>query len=158
MKRIVLLAFVTLMAFSTPVFAHSGEGHEEHSEHMTHGKSGHDGMTHDMVSSGDGMDQTRHFLMRMKGDVRKMETGGVSKTAMKEMNRNMMSMHGGMDALSRSVRESGDLKAKRSVKVLDQGMMSTMKGMGMVRKDPDKGVGLMKEGIAEMERALDQLR
>ncbi|QGY41449.1 hypothetical protein GM415_15435 [Pseudodesulfovibrio cashew] len=121
------------------------------------------GMDHSAMKAGDmsmqdSMKVINDNIAMMKADVETMKDAGQRKAAMGAMNKHMTNMHHGMAGVEAHAKANHDTMMEDSMKQLNKDMMVTMKGMGMMKKDADKGISMMEEGIAKMEKAMHSVK
>jgi hypothetical protein len=97
-------------------------------------------------------------LQMMKKDVAAMKDPAQRQAAMKAMNGHMTDMHHGMAAMEAHAKKSGDQKMEASMKQINKDMMTTMKGMGLMRRDADKAVSMMNQGLDGMEKTMVKMK
>jgi hypothetical protein len=120
-------------------------------------------MNHGDMKAGDmttheSMQVMRDNLDMMKKDVAAMKDPAQRQAAMKAMNGHMTDMHHGMAGMEAHAKKSGDHKMEASMKQMNKDMMTTMKGMGLMKKDADKGMSMMNEGLDKMEKTMMQMK
>ncbi len=121
------------------------------------------GMDHGNMKAGDmsvhdGMQVVETNLNMMKTDVETMKDPAQRQAAMSAMNKHMTDMHHGMAAMEGHAKKNHDTGMEASMKQLNKEMMITMKGMGMMKKDPDAAIRMMEEGNMKMEKTLMQMK
>ena len=121
------------------------------------------GMDHGDMKAGDmsmseSMKVLEDNLALMKQDVETMKDEGRRKAAMDAMNKHMTDMHHGMAGVEAQAKMSQNGKMDALLKQLDKEMMITMKGMGVAKKDADKGIPMMMDGIDKMEKTTAKMK
>jgi hypothetical protein len=106
------------------------------------------------MSVHDGMQVVEKNLNMMKADVETMKDPAQRQEAMSAMNKHMTDMHHGMAAMEGHAKKNHDTEMEASMKQMNKEMMITMKGMGMMKKDPDAAIKMMEEGNMKMEKTL----
>lgn len=166
MKKPTLFALALTLTLSMAGFASAGTMSNSNMDHgnMNHGSMENGSMDHgnmDMQGAGNahkGMMQMETNLELMKKDVEAMKSPAGRDAAMKAMNKHMMDMHMGMKSVKDHAHSSGNTGMQKSMKRLDKDMMTTMKGMGLMKKDPDQAVPMMMEGLEGMESTVDSMK
>jgi hypothetical protein len=130
---------------------------------MNHGDMKAGDMNHGDMKTGEmsghqSMQAMQENLDMMKKDVAAMKDPAARQEAMKAMNGHMTDMHHGMAGMEAHAKKSGDHKMEASMKQMNKDMMTTMKGMGMMKKDPEKGMSMMNEGLDKMEKSMMQMK
>lgn len=97
-------------------------------------------------------------LALMKQDVETMKDETQRKAAMGAMNKHMTDMHHGMEGVKADAKKNHNAKMEAFLKQLDKEMMITMKGMGVTKKDADKGIPMMMDGINKMEKTMEKMK
>lgn len=97
-------------------------------------------------------------LALMKKDVDTMKDASQRKAAMGAMKKHMTDMHHGMAGVEAHTKMNHDAKMEASMKQLNKEMMITMKGMGLTKKDADKGIPMMMDGINKMEQTVKKMK
>lgn len=97
-------------------------------------------------------------LHMMKKDVETMKDPAKRKAAMGSMNKHMTDMHHGMAGVEHHAKQNNDKHMQASMKQLNKEMMTTMKGMGVMKKDADKGIKMMNDGIHKMEKTIEKMK
>lgn len=121
------------------------------------------GMDHGDMKAGD---MTAHESMKviednlamMKQDVETMKDESQRKAAMGAMNKHMTDMHHGMAGVEADAKKNHNGKMEAFLKQLNKEMMITMKGMGVTKKDADKGIPMMMDGINKMEKTVEKMK
>jgi len=121
------------------------------------------GMDHGSMHAGDmslheSMKVTEDNLALMKQDVERMKDDGQRKDAMDAMNQHMTAMHHGMAGVKADAQKNHNGKMEALLQQLDKEMMTTMKGMGVTKQDPDKGIPMMMDGINKMGKTVEQMK
>jgi|GEM_PF-3520510 hypothetical protein len=176
MKKLTLFALALTLTLSMAGFASAkGMGHGNDNGGMNHGSMNSGSMDHSNMSSDSGMDhgnmnmegaanahkgmmQMETNLELMKKDVEAMKSAAGRDAAMKAMNKHMMDMHMGMKSVKDHAHSTGNTGMQKSMKRLDKDMMTTMKGMGLMKKNPDQAVPMMMEGLEGMESTVDSMK
>lgn len=165
MKKIVMMSAVALLTLCLSGFALAAS----HAEGMNHGTTDHGTMNHGTMDQGamghgagmsmeDGMKGMEHNLMLMKQDVAAMQDEAGRAAAMKAMKKHMNDMHTAMMPVKKHAEDSGNSHMQQSMKQIDMDMMTTMKGMGMMKKDPAKAMPMMNEGIDKMLQTMTKMK
>ncbi|WP_319583514.1 hypothetical protein [uncultured Pseudodesulfovibrio sp.] len=97
-------------------------------------------------------------LAMMKMDVETMKDATKRKAAMDSMNQHMTDMHHGMAGMEAHAKKNNNGEMEGLLKQLNKEMMITMKGMGMTKKDADKGIPMMMDGINKMEKTTAKMK
>lgn len=118
----------------------------------------HSKMKAEDMSMHDSMQVIEDNLNMMKMDVEKMKDPANRKAAMGTMNKHMTDMHHGMTAIESHAKKNHDKDMQATMKQMNKEMMITMKGMGMMKKDPDAAIKMMEEGNAKMEKTLNKMK
>jgi hypothetical protein len=149
------LALALTLALGAPALAAS----TDHGG-MNHGSMDHNAMQAEgpAPSMHDGMKAMEHNLHLMKQDVAAMHDPAARDAAMKAMNGHMTDMHHGMAAVEGQAKASGDGTAQAAMKQMNKDMMTTMKGMGLMKQNPDAAIPMMQDGIRKMEHTMGQLK
>lgn len=121
------------------------------------------GMDHGDMKAGDmsvheSMKVMEDNLALMKQDVNTMKDASQRKAAMGAMKKHMTDMHHGMAGVEAHAKMNHNAKMEASMKQLNKDMMITMKGMGVMKKDADKGIPMMMEGIEKMEATVAKMK
>ncbi|QJB58455.1 hypothetical protein [Pseudodesulfovibrio sp. zrk46] len=121
------------------------------------------GMDHGNMKAGDmsvheSMKVMEDNLALMKADVETMKDPAKRKAAMGAMNKHMNDMHHGMAGVEAHAKKNHDKHMEASMKQLNKEMMITMKGMGVTKKDADKGIPMMMDGIHKMENTIQKMK
>ncbi|EGB15141.1 hypothetical protein DND132_1935 [Pseudodesulfovibrio mercurii] len=121
------------------------------------------GMDHGDMKAGDMTVQQSIKVMEdnlalMKQDVETMKDETRRDAAMGAMNTHMTDMHHGMAGVEAHAKMSQNSKMDALLKQLDKEMMITMKGMGVAKKDADKGIPMMMDGINKMEKTTAKMK
>lgn len=121
------------------------------------------GMDHGNMKAGDmsvheSMKVMEDNLHMMKMDVETMKDPAKRKAAMGSMNKHMTDMHHGMTGVEAHAKKNHDKHMEGSMKQLNKEMMITMKGMGVAKKDADKGITMMMDGIKKMEKTIEKMK
>jgi hypothetical protein len=106
----------------------------------------------------DSMKVVEDNLALMKKDVNAMKDEGRRKAAMEAMNKHMTEMHHGMAGVEAHAKKNHDAKMEALMKQLNKDMMITMKGMGVTKKNADKGIPMMMDGINRMEKTTAKMK
>ncbi|MGE4423071.1 MAG: hypothetical protein AB7D39_12300 [Pseudodesulfovibrio sp.] len=120
-------------------------------------------MNHADMKAGDmtmqeSMKVMKENLQLMHKDVAAMKAPAGRAEAMKAMDTHMTDMHHGMAGMETNAKKSGNQKMEASMKQMNKDMMTTMKGMGVMKKDADKGMELMMDGINKMEKTMSTMQ
>ena len=118
----------------------------------------HGNMKADNMSIHESMKVMEDNLAQMKADVETMKDPAKRKAAMGEMNTHMTGMHHGMTGVETHAKKNQDKGMEASMKQLNKEMMITMKGMGVSKKDADKGIPMMMDGIMKMEKTIEKMK
>lgn len=97
-------------------------------------------------------------LHMMKKDVEAMKDPANRKAAMGSMDKHMTDMHHGMAGVEHHAKANHDKHMEASMKQLNKEMMTTMKGMGVMKKDAGKGIKMMMDGINKMEKTIGMMK
>lgn len=97
-------------------------------------------------------------LHMMKMDVETMKDPAKRKDAMGSMNKHMTDMHHGMAGVEAHAKKNHDKHMEASMKQINKDMMTTMKGMGVAKKNADKGIPMMMDGIHKMEKTIEKMK
>ncbi len=121
------------------------------------------GMDHGNMKAGDmsvhdSMQVIEKNLNMMKMDVETMKDPAKRMDAMKTMNGHMTDMHHGMAGVEAHAKKNHDAAMEADMKQMNKDMMMTMKGMGMMKKDPDAAIKMMEDGNMKMEQTLNKLK
>lgn len=152
MKKLttITMAFALTLLVSGFAFAMKDMDHGDHGDHGSM-KAGDMGL-HESIKV---MEDNLHM---MKMDVQTMKDPAKRKEAMTSMNKHMMDMHHGMAGVEHHAKQNNDKHMKASMKQLNQEMMITMKGMGVTKKNADKGIPMMMDGIEKMEKTIEKMK
>jgi hypothetical protein len=142
MKRLTTITMALALTLLVSGLAFAMQG-------MDHGDTKAAGM-----SVHDGMRIVEDNLNMMKADVETMKDPARRQEAMSAMNKHMTDMHHGMAAMEGHAKKNHDTGMEASMKQMNKEMMITMKGMGMMKKDPDAAIRMMEEGNMKMEKTL----
>jgi len=156
MKKITTITLAIALTLLVSGFAYA-------MQEMTPGTMNHGDMTHGEMKAGDmnvgeSMKAMEDNLAMMKMDVEKMKDPAQRKAAMDDMNKHMTDMHNGMAAVEANAKMTKDAMTEKSMKSMNKDMMTTMKGMGVMKKDADKGMEMMMEGINNMEKTMSMMK
>ena len=121
------------------------------------------GMDHGNMKAGDmniheSMKVMEDNLHMMKMDVETMKDPAKRKAAMGSMNKHMTDMHHGMAGVEAHAKKNHDKHMETSMKQINKDMMTTMKGMGVAKKNADKGIPMMMDGIRKMEKTIEKMK
>ncbi|AMK10798.1 hypothetical protein [Pseudodesulfovibrio indicus] len=120
-------------------------------------------MSHGDMKAGDmtpaqSMKVMEENLQMMKMDVEAMKDPAGREAAMKAMDKHMTDMHHGMAGMEAHAKKQGDAGMQAHMSEMNKEMMTTMKGMGVMKKDADKGMSMMMEGINQMEQTMSKMK
>ncbi|CCH50212.1 hypothetical protein [Pseudodesulfovibrio piezophilus] len=120
-------------------------------------------MDHSTMDAGDmkmadSMKVMEDNLALMKKDVETMKDPAQRKAAMTSMNSHMTDLHHGMAAAEGHAKMTKNAHMEASMKQMNKEMMMTMKGMGMAKKDADKGIPMMMDSLNKMEKTLSTMK
>ncbi|MFH1913557.1 MAG: hypothetical protein ABIK45_04720 [Pseudomonadota bacterium] len=156
MKRITILAAVaalTLLVSGLGIAA-SNMDHGSHGVATGHGEHG----TTPAVTLESGMKTMTDNLNMMKKDVEMMKDPAMRSHAMDAMNTHMTDMHHGMASAEGHAKQTGDAAMQNAMTQMNKDMMTVMKGMGMSKKDPDKGIPMMEQGLEKLEKTMTMMQ
>lgn len=130
-------------------------------DHGSHGDTAAHGQPTATMQDGtmqDGMKTMNDNLDMMKKDVEMMKDPAMRSHAMDAMNTHMTDMHHGMATVEGHAKQKGDTAMQNAMKQMNKDMMTVMKGMGVSRKAPDKGIPMMEDGLREMEKTMTMMQ
>ena len=148
MKKIATLALALAATLLLSGLAFAGN------MNMNHGDMKSDGTMAPMEA----MKTMEDNLQMMKGDVAAMKDETKRDDAMAAMGKHMMAMHHGMSAMEAHAKASGDAAMQQSMDELNMGMMDTMRGMGMMKKDMGAAMPMMNGGLDKMQTTMDHMQ
>jgi hypothetical protein len=128
-------------------------------DHGSHGDTMQGGMkTMEGDAMGNGMKTMNDSLSMMKKDVEMMKDPAMRGHAMDAMNTHMTDMHHGMATIEGHAKQKGDTAMQNAMTQMNKDMMTVMKAMGMSKKDPDKGIPMMEDGLKRMEKTMTMMQ
>ena len=158
MKKLTILTLALAASLLLSGLAFAGNMDMSHGD-MNHGEmKGGDMKGEGAMAPMEAMKSMESNLEMMKADVAAMKDPAKREAAMGSMNKHMMGMHHGMSAMESHAQSSGDAGMQKGMKELNMGMMETMKGMGMMKKDADAAMPMMNGGLDKMESTLDRMK
>jgi hypothetical protein len=94
----------------------------------------------------------------MEQAVKNLQDQARCQEALKVLDGNMADMRKRMQKVDTYAELSGDMTMTASLRRLDKAMTSTMQGMGQCLRDKEKAIPMVRDGVARMRVALDEIR
>ncbi len=147
MKKIALLTLTCALAFAPLAIAQAASD-MDHSQMQ--------GTTD--TSPSQAMEAITVNLERMHQDLQDMRDPGQRSTAFGTLNKHMMAMHHGMQAVEQHAEKTDNTAVQQLMDRLNKEMMVTMKHMGQLKSDPDTAIGKVEQGLLTMEKTVNAMK